>query len=61
MCDDDTSEGLSKILIRITRDERELGISTMIKIAHMHPTIKHDSLAFNSHHHAALPHLLPCP
>lgn len=61
MCDNDATEGASKIFSSIARDQWEVRISTLIQISHMHATIKHYSLAVYSHHHAAFSHFLPCP
>ena len=41
-------------------DKREIGVSAAVEIAHVHPTVEHDSLPIDRHHHAALSHLLPC-
>lgn len=41
-------------------DKREIRVSAMVEIAHMHPTVEHDSLSIDGNHNAALPHLLPC-
>lgn len=55
----DTSE--SFIEISSLRNEREIWVSTRISVSHMHPAVKHDSLAVYRDHHAAFPNFLACP
>ena len=57
MCDDDT--GKNSIVIARCRDAREIRISTMIEIAHMHAAIKHNSLSIDCDDHTTLPNFLP--
>lgn len=48
--------------IEITRlwNWREVRISPVVKVSHMHATIKHYSLPVYAHDHAALSHFLSC-
>lgn len=39
--------------------EREIWVTTVIVVAHVHPAIEHYSLAVDRYNHAALPDFLP--
>lgn len=54
--DDDAGESIVEIGRR--GDEGEIGVSTVVHVAHVHSTIEHDSLPIDAHHYAALPNLL---
>lgn len=56
MSDYDT--GYSTIEITRFRNERKIRISSMIKVSHMHSTIKHDSLPSNRDNNAAFSYFL---
>lgn len=56
MSDDDAGECLVEIARR--RDKREIRVSTMVNITHMHAAIEHNSLPIDFHHYTALPNFL---
>ena len=58
MGDDDA--GNSVVKVSGFGYEREIGVAAVIKITHMHATIKHNPLPIDGDHHATLPNLLPC-
>lgn len=62
VCDDDAGDGGGVVGGSAGgKDTREVGVAAAVVVSHVHPAVKHDALAADGRHNAALPHLLPRP